>query len=558
MSGYTAFGMLPFGMLPEALDHSSPDPLWRLLQEIDPQLRYLVEFYPWDSGIRVNMLAAPSPVGMTAFGVLHWSKLGSEGGIYLADHHFIGEPDDVVPDQYFSPVIDNALQYDVSLIRGSDIGVNTPTFGAIEIANGDGELDHLSEMSWRGRRVLVKAGTEGMRYADYAVVLDGLCNSIEFDDRSITITISDKGLLLDKHVMTPEFAGTGGLEGGDDLVGRMKPMIFGHCYNIEPVLVDAVNLIYQAHASSMQAIDVVYDSGVALAFDADYPDILTAAPAVGEFATCLATGHIKLGSTPFGRITADARGDNSGGYVSHVGDVCVRMATTVYDRESFHIDALDPSAWATLNADMPGDVGIFILERRTLRQLFDELLNPCAAYWYFDRDGKLAAACIDTVGIPSSSVDASRIDVSGFEMIDAVPPSWRISVGYAPAWTVQGEDELAGATTEARRTFVGNERRLVTYENRLVRSAHLQPMERVFYTNLADKASADALLERLVRIYGQERKIYRGATYQGMFQAFIGDVLTINYPRYGINRPMTVLGISEDTETATTSLELWG
>jgi hypothetical protein len=558
MLGFSAFGVIPHGdILPEN-DLSVKDPFWRLMQLPYAPLRYLIELYPYDSVLPVEIHMLPGPIGMGAFGQLTASYLGGVSPVYLSDHHFITEPGDVPANCYFEPVVDNPLQYDMSLIRGDEIGISTPTYGAIEIRNGDGGLDALLGKNWKGRRIVVKAGADKFAYADYATVFDGLCSGIEADDRNIIITVGDLGLRLDKLIYSSTYAGTGGLEGGNDLVGRMKPLAYGKCFNIEPLLVDAANLIYQAHAGSMHAFDAVYDSGVALTLDMDYADILLANPGAGEYATCRATGHIKLGSTPLGRITANIRGDASQGYISQTGAICSRLATTLYESDSFRVDDLDTAAWAKLDTDMPGDIGLYVTEQQTLRSMLDGLLSPFGSYWYFTRYGRLSVGCIDSSTEPSLSLSDNDIESSGAEMVNVMAPSWRISVAYAPVWTVQAEDELVGAASVTQRTFVGNQYRLSTSENRALFATHYEPTERIFYTNLTDKVAADALLERMKRIYGRERRVYRATVHGSMFRVFLSDAVNFKYSRLKVNAPMRVVGISEDAESASTTLELWG
>lgn len=558
MLGYTSYaGLALCGIFPED-DHSTPDPIWRITSGQDNNLRYLVEMHPYSRTIENDILLLPPPIAALPFGSPIGQVIGGETVLRLSDHHFITDPADTVPNKYYVPLVESPLSYDVSLIRGNDIGVNTPSFGAIEIANGDGSLDYMAQMNFSGRRIVVKAGYDGFKYDEYATVFDGLMNGIEYDDLGIIMTISDKGMLLDRTIITPEYTGTGGVNGNDDLVGQMKPLVFGKCFNVEPVLVDPINLVYQAHAWSMEAVTSVYDSGVALTYDADYPDIALAAPAHGEYATCLATGHIKLGSTPLGRITADVNGDNQDGYVGSVAKICQRMALRLYENLSFSPDDFDTQGWTALDDAISGDVGLYITERATLRQLFDRLLNPYLAYWYFTRFGRLSADLIDTDGAATINITEDMIDTAGVEMFSIMQPAWRIGVAYAPVWTVQKEDELAGAATEAHRTFVGNEHRMVTYEDRNIRNTHSNPIERTFYTNIVDKSEAEVLLERLIRIYGSERRIYRGVGYHGLFRVSVGDVLNVSYPRYGIAGRMVAMGVSEDAKTGKTTLELWG
>lgn len=558
MPGFYPFGILPTATLSPEDDHSIADPFWRLLQYGHGQYLFLVELYPFDSEKLVDRIWMPAPIGVMAFGQIMGRTLGAERVIRLSDHYFITEPNENPANEYFAPLVDNALQYDASLISGNTVGVNSPTFGALEIANGNGDLDYFAHLSWSGRRIVVKAGLPGFRYADYAVVFDGLCNNIEMDDAIITLTISDKGLQFDKEIIGTSYAGTGGLEGSTDLAGRLKPLAYGKCFNVEPVLVDALNLIYQVHNGQTQAVNAVFDAGVALTFDADYPSIAAATPIAGKYATCLATGHIKLGSTPAGRITLNLEGDKAGGYVSKVGDVCLRIVQTLYEEESLSLDDIDTAAWSALNSALSGDVGIYITERRTLRQLLDELLNPLAAYWQFSRFGLFSAAYIETNRTPTITIDDDMIGTAGAQISNVMAPAWRISVAYAPVWTVQAEDELAGGAPAAHRSFVGAEYRFTTSENRSLRTQNIKPLERTFYTNLADKSDADALLERLVRIYAVERKLYQLTVYDMAFRIGNGDIVRFKYPRFSIDAEMIVVSTSYDAETAATTLELWG
>ena len=75
---------------------------------------------------------------------------------------------------------------------------------------------------------------------------------------------------------------------------------------------------------------------------------------------------------------------------------------------------------------------------------------------------------------------------------------------------------------------------------------------------LTNKADAEALLARLVRIYGTERKIYRVPTYGTLFRLYVGDTARLLFPRFSINKNLSVVGISEDAESNQTILELWG
>ncbi len=555
---FAPFGYLPAGYIPGEYDLSVPDPFRELLTEPDIQLRYLIELHPYDADKNVDHTWVQGPIGWKPFG---WIKAKTLGGIepaYLSDLQFITEPTDTPANQYFAPVVNNPLQFDLSILRGDEFGISSPSFGSIQMQNGNADFDHLTELNWKGRRIVIKAGGRNFRYDQFATVFDGMCNDIEYDDDTITLTIRDNGLKIDQLIVSDSYKGTGGVEGGNDLAGKLKPLLYGKAFNIEPVLVDPANLIYQIHAGTMQAVNAVYDRGADLTFQSDVADITTATPTAGNYVTSLATGFIKLGSTPSGRITADAQGDSSGGYVSTSADIARRIVMTKLGIGSFSPTDINDGAFNRLNAELPGAMGLYITEKSAVRNFLDMLINPCGAYWNFGRTGLLTAGYIDNPGVETSTLEASAIDASGIQAPAPVAPSWRISVAYAPAWVVQKEDELAGSVTEAQRSFVGQEYRTVVNEDRSVRTRNPQALDRVFYTALSDKADAEALLARLVRVYGTERKIYRVPTYGTLFRQYIGDTVRMTYPRFNINKNLSVVGISEDAESNQTTLELWG
>lgn len=552
MFSYSAAAALPPSSIFAADSAAIPDPIANLLNGSLTNIKYLVEVYPYDSTIVSQITLHPAPFSSVPSAAFTATQYGGINPVYLSDHVFITKPTDTIANVEFKPLVESPLQYDFSIWSGDTIGVNNASYGSIEVINYSGELDSIVDKSYTGRRVVIKGGYDGFNYAEYATVFDGLANEIEYDDRGIIFTISDKSLLMERALLTPIYQGTGGLEGGADIKGDMKPIALGKCFNIEPVLVDGVNLIYQCHFDSMAAVTAVFDSGVALTFDADVADITTATPSAGEYATSLATGFIKLGSTPTGRITANVQGDNDGGYVESLGGVCKRIGTKLYDYLSFPADDFT-SAWDLLT----DSVGIYVREQTTMRQLYDTLLNPCGAYWLFDRTGKLDARLIAFGDSGTSDLNVDIMDDRGLEMVQRITPAWKITVAYAPVFTVQNESEMAGGATEAQRQFVGNEYRFVVNEDRGVRSQYANPMERIFYTNLTDVGTANALLARMVQIYGTERRIYRGTFYELAFKVKLGDVVNLTYDRYGIGGSMLVVGIGEDARTGQTTLELF-
>lgn len=554
-----SFSELAYAELPDEYDNSVPDPFAILLATPDPQLLYLVQLYPYNEDLQSTLLS-PAPFSSVAFGEADVSLFGGIDTVYLSDQGYTTKPDASVPDRHFPAVVKNALSFDASIISGDEFGIASSSYGSMMIYNGDGRLDYLSELQWSGRRVVVKAGARSFPYDDFTTVFDGTVAAYEQDDDNIVLTITDNRAKTDTILTVPTYEGTGGLEGGDDLEGKNKPLCFGEVYNIEPVLVDAANLVYQIHHGSMDAVLAVRDSGVALTPGGNVADITLAVPSAGTFVTQLSGGYIKLGSTPAGRITADAQGSNDNAYVSTGPDIALEVLRYRLGAKSFMNTEIDLGAFASLETVLSGAMGIYLRDRVTASEVIDRLLLPCACYWTFTRLGVITCGAVQPVTEGDFSFNEDSVADEGVQVVASIPPSWRISVGYQPLGVIQSEDELAAATTVADRAFLTEEYRSVTSEDETLKTLNTAATERAFYTCFAAKADAEGLLTRLRMIYATTRKVYRAPIYNALFRSYLGGSVTLTYPRHGLasGKHCLVVGVSEDTEAGQTNMVLWG
>lgn len=549
------YGELAYAELPDQYDHSVADPYAGLFADPYIQLLFLVELHPYDPEILGTLIGNP-PFGATAYGEYDIEIRGAFSAVYLSDLGYTTDPDSSLSNTHFKALVDNPLQYDVSIISGEEFGNGGASFGSMVIHNGDGALDDKVNLYWAGRRAVVKAGTREVPYDAFQTVFDGSVADIESTDQQITLTIQDNRGKIDQYLDVGTYAGTGGLEGGADIARKPKPLCLGAIFNVEPILVDPVNLIYQVNDGAVISIDKVRDSGVELTWDADVADITAATPSAGEFATQISGGYIKLGSTPAGRITADVLASND----NTAAELVQQVVQTRLGANSLTTGEIDGGAFGLLAAGLPGAMGLYISERATATEVLDRLLLPCAAYWTFTRAGQLTCGLIDGPGAETISYDLNDIEFDGLEQLAAITPTWRITVGYAPLGVVQGEDELAGAATDADRAFLGQGFRTVSSENDYVRVINPQARERTFLTQLRDKADAEALLVRLRSVYEAQRRTFRVPLVKSLFRAAIGDTVKVTYPRHQLHagQNFRVVGVSEDAESRSTSLVLWG
>jgi hypothetical protein len=514
-------------------------------------LVYLVELYPYDSETVTNVEGI-APVGFNPIGEWDFSYSGGIETIYLSDRGYIDENH-----INYKPRTDNAFQFDLSVFNGEFTGRGL-SFGAIRILNGDGDFDALTNYFWAGRNVKVFAGAPDFTRDQFVKVFDGLCANIEYSEDEIIINIQNNEKILENEFVQTLYGGTGGLNGGDDIFNKEKPLLYGDALRITPILVDPANLVYQVHDGSMQAIDAVYDRGVALTNGGNVADITVATPSAGQYITQLNGGYFKLGSTPDGQITADAKGDNTGGYVSKCGQIITRLLRTKLGLFNLGDSNIDQGAFNALDNVVTGDVGIYITEKTTVSDVINRILIPLQCYWTYKRDG------IITVGVgkePSESVfelNADNIIDGDIEVINVYTPSWRINLGYARRWTNQ--NEIAAGASDAYRDFNQEEYRLITLEDRNIRTLSASADEKTFQSLLINQADAITQAQRIENLYNKQRKLYRLMVKDLLFRVFIGDTVTIKLNRFGLNsgKDFLITGINEDAETNITELEVWG
>lgn len=555
-----AYSTIAYSEGEDGLDYSVPSPFALLLQNPYAQLSYLVELYPFDESLEVSFDDVGT-YGSFAFGEFDATYPGGVVPVYFSDIGFKTKPSDSLVSKFFHPRIDNPFQFDLSVLSGDEFGASNQSFGSVTIYNGDGKFDFLHNYLWAARRVIVKAGTKDFSYDQFETIFDGSSFSFEADEEKIIITIQDNRAKTDQLIIVPSYAGTGGLAGGTDLANKSKPLAYGVLKNIEPVLLDAAALVFQVHDGAVQSIDAVRDKGIALTFGGDVADITVASVSAGQYKTQLSGGYFKLGSTPAGTVTADVHGENgNGGYVSKTADIMKRVAKTRLGSNALFESDFDVNSFDDLNSNFAADVGLYLIERATVSNIFDAMMSDIAGYWTFTRQGKVFFGLIDNPENPTITITEFSIDEGGITLASKISPAWRLSVGYAPVYIVQDLNDFAAGVSASDKAFYSEQYRNTSYEDGTLKNISKRAVEKVFQTRVTDLSNANALLDRLKRVYSVERKTLRLTIYRSLYQIYVGDVVRLVYNRYGLEdgQNFIVVGVSEDAESGQSTFELWG
>lgn len=470
--------------------------------------------------------------------------------IYSSTHTFATEPTDTLANRIFRGTL-SSYSFKRSII-GNTIGGIATGDGQLVIDNGDAFYDFLpNQYSISGRVINLKLGRSTDSYDDYFPVNTITASDWNVDESDVSIMLRDYGYKLDVPIQPNLYGGTGGVDGGSDLSGKRIPRCWGKVLNILPPLVVPGTLIYQVNDGSVQDITAVYDRGAALTKGSDYASyalLSSASVSSGYYATCLALGLFKLGSTPSGAVTADVEGDNDTSYVETSADICRRVLGTVLsDPADFSASSFD-----SVNTLQPATIGYYVGENETptVADVCANIMTGVGGWLGFTRTGQVY---VNIFRAPTGTAadTFTRSDVFGEARREPLPANltpavWRWRVAYQRVWEQQ--TDLASGVSADRKAFVANQYRLAEASNASIQvdypTAKDQEPVQSFFANEAD---AQTEADRLLNLYKTTRRFYRLSLPRRVLLRGIGDVISVTYPRWDLSsgRLMTVLEMNE-------------
>lgn len=491
-------------------------------------------------------------------------------------------PSETPANVHFAPRLQQPIRFKRSMFSNVRVsGGSTVGVGDIVLNNLDQGLAYLRDLGIDGRDVVVRVGPQDAPYpTGFTTVLTGTAEQVEVGARTATIRLRDKLQVLSLPLQATLYAGSNvlpsGAEGtGDDIKGRRKPLLFGRRYQLVPVLVNTARLIYQFHDGQAQAVDAVYDQGVALTFSgndrASLAALEAATIAAGTYDTSLALGLIRLGASAAGRITMDARGDAAGGYVAKAGEIVQRILT---QRSGISAGALDAVSFASLNTAATAECGVHLTGEATRQQAIDQVLSGCGGWLAPSRTGLWQVGqLLAPTGTPAftfTDVEIEALDTLATRDADAGIPVWRVRLRGRPyAETTANDLVTVGASlSEARRAELLQPWREAIASDAAVQTKHLLAPEMLRDTCLQQPGDMAAEASRILALHQVRRDFTQAGVWLTQARAAIdlGSEVRLVTSRlgYGAGRTFRVVGIDLDgvqTAGGTRSqltLDLWG
>jgi hypothetical protein len=469
--------------------------------------------------------------------------------IYAATVPFITRATDTPANQPFEGTLAATLRIDRSIIEGDGFGGFSQNIGELQLINADGSYDDFADFSTiNAQPVRLWIGTITGRdtvepFSQFVQFSDLTGERMAVNRSSVLIEMTDPAQrLTSTPVSANVYAGTGDLEGGEDIKGRRRPRGFGVVFNATPVLVMASQLLWQFNDGAVASVQAVKDSGAMLTLRSNHASVaalLADAPNIspGQYGTCVAEGYFALGGANFGQVTVDFTGINV-----TTADIIEEVALAA----GLAADDLDADSFSQINEDQPASVGYYLdwTGSETCGEMFTRLMRGIGGWWGMTPLGLLQVRRFD----PPVEIASAYYDTSGGQVInvDRVslpngvdPPPHRRRVIYSRNWTAM--TDIAGTISETDpdlAEFLRQEFKTATTSDDLSTEVKANyphapdpdPIE-AFFVNEAD---AQTEAERLFELYTVGFGAYSVRLKNALFIHEIGQIINVTDSRIGL------------------------
>lgn len=484
-------------------------------------------------------------------------------------------PGDAPANTVYDAAIKDLGHFTRSLFEdGKTMGQSTTATGEITLAN-TGRLDAwLTTYGFSGRAILIKRlSSPRAAFSSAEIVFKGTIESVDTPSAldSIVLRLADRRLELDKPLQTNRYGGTttsgasvNVADGTADMKDKIKPLVYGKVFFIEPVKVNAFDLIYQVSDGAVASI-TAYDKGVQLTLAGNYTTaaLLKAATLkAGTYATCLSLGLFRLGGTAL-----ELRADVVEGSTPNL-----RTAASCVDRMMTKMALNGPSnmsgaTFSALSALAPQEVGIYVDDDKTALEVMSEVLSSIGGWIVPNALGVFEVGRLSAPsGSPTWTLDLNNQAGTTISLIKCPDsekklPFWRVVLSYLKVWAPLDTNAVAESLTDTRKSFLTTEWRESKAELSSVLTKDLLAEELTKETLLTTQADADAEAVRLRDLYSVARLMLTcDVSRADAAPMTIGSTGNVTWTRYGLSggKNMVVIGQRIDRTKGRVELTLWG
>ena len=268
----------------------------------------------------------------------------------------------------------------------------TPAPGTVQVSwHNDGTFDRaLRDCAFEGWPLEIFTGAADQPLQTRRLVFSGVVTRHESSQTTITLSATDRLGRLMREIQSESYRGDGGpYEGSSDLMGQLKPLALGRCFNVPAVAVDRSRGLYQLADPAFSplaltvTVEKLWTGGVPIVLAGDSQDLENDDPPNGQALYDSSRGLVKLAG-PAGdgngeaEVTADIRAEAAvGGSSNPVALARILAAGGLY-RLVTGAGRLTVARLRAPTAQSPADCALALTETDILEGSFqwDQLLVP--------------------------------------------------------------------------------------------------------------------------------------------------------------------------------------
>lgn len=490
--------------------------------------------------------------------------------LYFSSSRYLTSPTDTPANVAFKQRLE-APEIDISFLASGDLARNgVRQIGSIKLNNPDGNLDvYLSGgYSWEGREAILKIGAPDWAYTAFEnIAPPARVSRMTFTEEEITLDLNVSLADFDKPLQDERFAfGTVTIDDSsavaiddsasndinaseieellrDSLEGRPKPLLYGRCVNVAPVLIasnyNGGQVRYQVHDGLIDAIETVYEGGLELD-----PSLYT---------VDLPTGSFTLHTKPVATVTADVRGAKTGStWFDRPGEIVAELLETHVGLSASEIDSTGLTSY---DSEISVDVGIYVIDDMSSRDALTYLMAP-RGWWGPNEDGtKITGGYWTDPAGESATFSLTKDTVSNVARLRMNPPAYRVVFRYGRNWSTVSD--FLGAVDEGVRDRMSKTWLEEIDEDVAVLTAHPQAREVTIETPWATFDSAEAA--DVLAIHKVRQDVYE--VEQGRIPSYpwIGAIGDLSYDRFELDTAVNiaVVGTRFEPTSRQFRLRLW-
>lgn len=332
------------------------------------------------------------------------------------------------PSENYEPALETPL--------GLGVAISAETYGQPTRENQTGgTIEFLLDLAlatklfdnalhWIGRAIRVYSGqphSAGGFREDLSLVFNAIVTDITHDTKRASVRMADASVLLDVPLISDLYS----IFELAAIAGKPRPQAWGTVYNIEPVLKDDVNLVFEISRRPIISVIEARVGGV--------PWISTGSttPGAGEYHVDAAAATIRFGS---GLNGGDVRLDVHATDALGVGALATQVLAD-------HPEVpLDGAALSSLDVTHAMTVGYYALEPTNCLTVLDDIFGGVGAWWGIDLSGTLTAGFIAP---PADDADISVAldtrNVISASLSGTLVPARRVPVEYERHWQPESQ-----------------------------------------------------------------------------------------------------------------------